>query len=77
MQFVHLKTLMIQLDPKVDPKWDPKGDPEGDPKEDPKGDPKGNPNKFMVENHFGMGKYYLCSTYVGMNSVIVTPHVTN
>ena len=33
IKLVHLKTLMIQLDPK--------GDPKGDPKEDPK--------KFMVQ----------------------------
>jgi hypothetical protein len=41
MKFVHLKTLMIQLDPK--------GDPKGNIKGDPKGDSKGDPKKFMVQ----------------------------
>ena len=59
-------SLMIQLDQNGNPKGDPKGDPKGYPKEDPKGDPK-------KENHCGMGKYYLCSKYVLMNSVSSTP----
>jgi hypothetical protein len=50
---------MIQLVPKGDPKWVPKRGPK-------RGSKRGSTKVYGAkkENHGGMGKYYLCSTYV-------------